>query len=321
MPSWTERHVPDLGIMLTELLAYEGDRLSYQQDAVATEAYLDTARLRVSVRRHARLVDYPMHDGCSARAWVCIEAAEQVTLPKGTFRFSTADLEARGPAEVFEPVHDEPVELIPARNRISLWTWGDHDCCLPIGATSATLVDSDRALGLEPGDVLLFEELVGVKSGLLADADHTHRQAVRLISVAETTDELYRQKLLEVTWAREDALTFPLCVNARGGPDCVDLEVGVARGTWCWSSTASGSTRRTTVFPTPRRRNRSVRATAAAVVARPNPNPLIRRCQWLCGRGCGTSRSRRAFRSPIPPTSPRRKRAGWEGCPAGSVLG
>jgi predicted phage baseplate assembly protein len=39
-------------------------------------------------------------------------------------------------------------------------------------------------------------------------------------------------------------LTFPLCVNSRGGPDCVDLEVGVARGnvvlvehgsdiTWC----------------------------------------------------------------------------------------
>ena len=35
-----------------------GDHLSYHQDAVATEAYLGTARRRVSVRRHARLVDY-----------------------------------------------------------------------------------------------------------------------------------------------------------------------------------------------------------------------------------------------------------------------
>ena len=35
-----------------------------------TEAYLDTARRRISVRRHVRLVDYPMHEGCNARAWV-----------------------------------------------------------------------------------------------------------------------------------------------------------------------------------------------------------------------------------------------------------
>ena len=50
-------------VALVELLAYAGDQLSYYQDAVATEAYLGTARRRVSVRRHARLVDYPMHDG------------------------------------------------------------------------------------------------------------------------------------------------------------------------------------------------------------------------------------------------------------------
>ena len=54
MPDWQERHVPDLGVTLVELLAYAGDHLSYYQDAVATEAYLDTARQRISVRRHAR---------------------------------------------------------------------------------------------------------------------------------------------------------------------------------------------------------------------------------------------------------------------------
>ena len=44
--------------MLVEALAYTADQLSYQQDAVATEAYLGTARRRVSIRRHARLMDY-----------------------------------------------------------------------------------------------------------------------------------------------------------------------------------------------------------------------------------------------------------------------
>ena len=70
MPNWQERHVPDVGVALVEMLAYAGDHLSYYQDAVATEAYLETARQRISVRRHARLVDYPMHEGCNARAWV-----------------------------------------------------------------------------------------------------------------------------------------------------------------------------------------------------------------------------------------------------------
>ena len=58
---------------LVELLAYVGDQLSYAQDAVATEAYLGTARRRASVRRHARLVDYFMHDGANARAWLVFE--------------------------------------------------------------------------------------------------------------------------------------------------------------------------------------------------------------------------------------------------------
>ena len=73
MPRWRQRNPSDIGIMLVELLAYTGDYLSYYQDAVATEAYLGTARKRVSVRRHARMLDYLIHDGCNARAWVVID--------------------------------------------------------------------------------------------------------------------------------------------------------------------------------------------------------------------------------------------------------
>ena len=73
VPQWTERNPADVGVALVELLAYAGDYLSYRQDAVATEAYLHTARRRSSVRRHARLVDYFMHEGANARAWVQIQ--------------------------------------------------------------------------------------------------------------------------------------------------------------------------------------------------------------------------------------------------------
>ena len=36
MPQWRERNPADLGVALVEVLAYVGDYLSYQQDAVAT---------------------------------------------------------------------------------------------------------------------------------------------------------------------------------------------------------------------------------------------------------------------------------------------
>lgn len=221
MPGWTERHLPDIGIALAELLAYAGDLLNYRLDAVGTEAYLDTARLRTSVRRHARLVDYRMHDGCGARAFVCLTVAQTITLPAGGFRFSAG-------SETFEPLVTEDVTLYAEHGEICLWTWGDHQCCLPAGATSATL--ADNGLHLAAGDLLVFEEIAGAVTGLAADADPTHRQVVRLTSVTPGRDALYDQPVLEVTWDRADALAFPLCVTARGGPDCVNFPVGVARG-------------------------------------------------------------------------------------------
>src|SRR2546425_3458892 len=78
MPQWRERSPADLGIAMVELLAYAGDQLSYYQDAVATEAYLGTARRRTSVRRHARLVDYLINDGANARAWVCVDVSSDL---------------------------------------------------------------------------------------------------------------------------------------------------------------------------------------------------------------------------------------------------
>jgi hypothetical protein len=88
MPDWRERHVPDIGIALVEVLAYAADHLSYYQDAVATEAYLDTARQRISIRRHARLVDYRMHEGCNARAFVFVETrGGEITLKKEDLAF------------------------------------------------------------------------------------------------------------------------------------------------------------------------------------------------------------------------------------------
>jgi hypothetical protein len=161
MPEWTERHVPDVGITLVELFAYVGDYLSYYQDAMATEAYLDTARQRISVRRHARLVDYLMHEGCNARTWVHVHTSTDHTIPATLLSFLTnfglvPVAEDRlltwnnlrevpsSRYEVFEPLlenADAELAFYVAHNEIRFYTGGDTECCLPRGTTSATLID------------------------------------------------------------------------------------------------------------------------------------------------------------------------------------
>ncbi|MDQ0767292.1 putative phage baseplate assembly protein [Pseudarthrobacter defluvii] len=89
LPGWLERHSPDLYLTLVEILAYVADQLSYAQDAVGTEAYLDTARLRTSLRRHVRLVDYPMHEGCNARTWVCLQVRDNPRVKLHDLAFMT----------------------------------------------------------------------------------------------------------------------------------------------------------------------------------------------------------------------------------------
>ncbi len=262
-PDWQADYVPDLGVTLVELLAYAGDYLSYTQDAVATEAYLGTARQRISVRRHARLVDYRLHEGCNARAWVVLESDSDLDLPAADLAFLSGiaadaplpvvlDDERRAalaePAlQVFEPVADTPLRLRAAHGRIGFYDWGRDDCCLPRGATTAVLRDAwagaegdARALDLRVGDVLLLREVMGPRSGIEADADPQHAWPVRLVAVEACTDDLFPtgpedsrpRPLLRVTWHADDALPFALCLSALGpAPGCTRLrDVSMAFG-------------------------------------------------------------------------------------------
>jgi hypothetical protein len=255
MPDWKERNPADLQIALVEAVAYAGDKLSYYQDAVATEAYLGTARQRISMRRHARLLDYFMHDGCNARAWVHLEVGQGTAadgwtvlpgtpvLTRGLAAASTVDpaeydrmLREESPA-VFETLYS--LTLHSAHNTIHFYTWDDLDCCLPKGATRATLVN-DPPLSLAAGDVLVFEEVIGPSTGLDVDADPAHRCFVRLTEVVAQdshgdplVDPLHGTPIAEIAWDAQDALPFPLCISTEidtgtGPRQFIDLSV--ARG-------------------------------------------------------------------------------------------
>jgi hypothetical protein len=250
VPGWTERSTADLGVVLVELLAFAADTLSYRQDVIANEAYLNTARQRISVRRHARLVDYHLHEGCNARAFVHLKVSEGASdqpLPRGTRLLTRVpkippvmepgSLDERAALEtgalVFETAHG--VTLRAAHNRFEFYTWGDDGCCLPRGATAATL--KQHAEGLAAGDFLLLQEVLSPTKFNAEDANLAHRHVVRLTSVtldADPSGQLFNDPpvdgpvpITRIAWDAADALPFPLCVSVSARPD---LQVSVAVG-------------------------------------------------------------------------------------------
>jgi len=233
-PAWTETHPSDIGIALVETLAYVADRLSYQQDSVGTEAYIGTARSRISLRRHAKLVDYHVTEGSNARTWVQITpTGDRVKIPAGTLVFPLIS----GLPSVVAPNTPQAATLLASpiifatmedatlwvnQTEMNLYTWGDDDCCLPAGATSATLLGN--SLHLRPGAVLVFKEVIGPQTGDLADANPDHRWAVRLTGVRDKdylgnplADVLLNNPITEISWGTEDALPFPLCISSQVG--------------------------------------------------------------------------------------------------------
>ncbi len=192
-PAWTERHAADLGIVLAEILAYAADHLSYAQDAVGTEAYLRTARSRISVRRLAWLLDYRDRRGLRGprprrrhdpgrrphRAGGHLFYPARPGLPVAAQSGDPAAALLAGTGPAFYSLID--LAVATEQNAISFYSWGDDDYCLPAGATSATF--KDQLTSLAAGTLLIFEEVLGPGTGVAGDADPAHRCAVLLTSV------------------------------------------------------------------------------------------------------------------------------------------
>src|SRR5579883_3212510 len=239
VPEWKERHPADQGILLVEVLAYAADYLSYYQDAVATEAYLGTARQRTSVRRHARLLNYALHEGCNARVWVQVQVSSDCQLPQGipmltqlpnrnTRLNGLTDRDVNHTAAiVFETLY--PLTLYLKHNELHFYDWGAIELSLAPGATTATL----RGHYPDPqrGDVLLFEEVRGPVTGFEEDTDPTHRHPVRLTQSPNLTrDPLHDEPITEICWDSEDALPFRLWLSCRSTDGSLFTNVSIIRG-------------------------------------------------------------------------------------------
>lgn len=170
-PHWKDRLEADLGVMFLETLAALADELTYTQDRFAREAHLETATQRRSVRRHARFVDYELHDGLAASTWLLVQAARDQAIEAGSTATVTTDA---GEDVVFEvgtsitditerrdPVAPRPYVVTAALSELAAHIWDEDDTCLPAGSTELVIVwpgpgSFTATFGLGPRRLLLW---------------------------------------------------------------------------------------------------------------------------------------------------------------------
>jgi hypothetical protein len=213
--AWALDHPADPLMTVAEILAARADYLSYQQDAVGTEAYLSTARRRLSVRRLARLLDYGINDGCNARTWLAFAVAQDVILPAGMTVVTPQPgrlgvVLPPGPlgpgTTVFETMR--PLTALSALNDLGRWLVTSASHVIP--AQTCSLVLRGQFPGLTPGRVLVFEQIISPDTSAPFGA-----QAVRLTSVVYTPVSGGGGSTT-ITWHPRDALARDLTVPASG---------------------------------------------------------------------------------------------------------
>ncbi len=208
-PHWADRLEADLGIMLVEVLSAMGDEFAYYQDRIGREAYLETATQRRSVRCHARLVDYPMHDGLAATTWLCVQAEKDGVLRPGTDVWGISN----GNMQVFEvgtglqdPDDGDKYKISPARNKFAPHIWDEDALTLPAGARELYLKGHHAAALPAQTRVLL--------QAWPDDPAHTLRRFIVSVTTAEDVqDKLLGQPITRLEWSPDQALPVPVCLK------------------------------------------------------------------------------------------------------------
>lgn len=236
VPGWKPTSEADLDQVLIELLCAAADELSDYQDRVMNEAYLATARKRVSLARHARLMDYHIHQGNQASTWLAL----CITVTDVKKQMEQIKLGGKAPEDLNLIVStngagdDIPVIFIsrgnwylyPVLSKIELHTWSDSVSALEAGCTTADLKFdtndynelNDLADHIKEGEVthFLIQEYLNPVSGEKSDADPTKRQLLELIGSGADApkvifDPVEGRYLLRVCWEKKDQLKSTYC--------------------------------------------------------------------------------------------------------------
>lgn len=220
-PDWQDRIEADAGVMLVEVMSALGDELAYYQDRIAREAYLETATQRRSLRRHARLVDYTVHDGLAATTWLDVQVISgAVSVSAGKDIWASSDRSERIRYEVGSGLKEASAKVSynVYKDRNVFWPhrWDEDDLCLPLGATELYIKGhhethlplDDEIEGSPVGRWVLLQVLP------INPALPERRRMVRLIRVEDTHDPVYSEDITRLVWEDEQALPFSMDLTA-----------------------------------------------------------------------------------------------------------
>ena len=219
VPNWQAVSEAEFDQVLIDLFSAAADELSDYQDRVMNEAYLAYARKRISLRRHASLMDYYIYEGNQATTTLAIDTGDNgdYALPVPCRAWNGSDPAAPN-AAVF--VSRTPHTIHGVLNRISLYTWSDVVTALGAGSTSADLSFADAATAnlvagwIQAGtlDRLLIQEWLNPATGQPAGRNPQKRQIVHLTQQAKVfQDPLTLAWVVRVWWQDADQLTANYC--------------------------------------------------------------------------------------------------------------
>lgn len=174
---WRDRGGTDYATVFMELWAYVGDVLTFYQERVANEAFIQTATQRDSVLRLARLVEYAARPGAAANATVTFSApaGTTVTVPAG-FALATQPPPGQEP-QTFETSAAITVDGDASTIALALAAPKPQFAPIGTGEVTRTVVLAGISTQLHAGDDVLVVQLAATKSPQV--------NLRRLISVAE----------------------------------------------------------------------------------------------------------------------------------------
>ncbi len=210
-PEWTLPIEADVGGMLAEVMAALGDEFSYVQDRFAREAFLETATQRRSLRRKARLLDFEIHDGRSARTLLDLLVHADGSVPTGSRVWARPET---GPPIAFEvgqglkdPNADYAVFLSWNAGGITPYVLDSSQACLQVGATEMFIEGTlPHATEVEEGQLMLLHATPDDPSL------NERRHFVRLLPPQFTTfvDPLTSGTVTKLVWDPRDRLPFQI---------------------------------------------------------------------------------------------------------------
>lgn len=223
---WEPTSEADLDQVLIDLVAADADESSDFQDRVINESYLATARKRVSLARHARLMDYHIHQGNQATTWLALKMTADVVLAPG-FGAWTGETWDDANSAIF--VSQEERACFTWLNELALYHWEGLVTALEVGATEADLqlpsaldptseADANKLRDLLRSDSvpsLLVQQWLNPETGTVNGRDVYARQLLRLLTgdaAAESVfDPAADEWFVRVHWRPEDKLTRRYC--------------------------------------------------------------------------------------------------------------